>query len=379
MCADKRVFGIAAEFNPFHSGHRRLAGAARSEFGADFVVAVMSGDFVQRGTPAVFDKWTRAEEAVKGGYDLVLELPVHIAVSHGGDFARGAVDVLAGTGMVTDLIFGSECGDIDVVRRMAANLTLADEMGGHRIKELREQGMSYPAARQRAAEELLGGAGEGEGIEFPVSPNDILGSEYLRALGGHPGIRSHTIKRDTDHHRSAAAIRLSMTEDPALGPVLSSMEKKWFDLVRYAVLSNGPDQIDRTPSGGEGLGNRVLKQLRYAEDAEDLVEKVKSKRYTASRIRRMLAQTVLGIRRDEDLAPYLRVLAAGPDGRKLLREMADGERNTIPLVGDVLKQTGEPAVDEAIRCGVRAADIYSLITDTDMYRAADMVRKPFVI
>ena len=378
MDAERTVFGVTAEFNPFHSGHARLAEAARTEFGAGFVVAVMSGDFVQRGTPAVFDKWSRAEAAIKGGYDLVLELPAALAVRHGGDFAANAVDILAGTGMVTDIIFGSESGDIDILRSMAENLTLAEEKGGERIRILREQGMSFPAARQQAAEEILREEGRGDDVHFPGSPNDILGAEYIRALSAYPGITPHTIKRDSDHHGSAREIRMSMLNDPVQGPKLRSMESRWFDLIRYAVLTKGPDYIDCTPSGGEGLGNRALKQLRYASDAEDLVERVRSKRYTASRIRRMFAQTVLGILRKDETAPYIRVLAAGPEGRKLLRAMTDGERNVIPLVSDPLRTSGIPAADAVIAGEIRAADIYSLLTGEDMYRSSDMVRKPFV-
>jgi len=372
------VFGVVAEFNPFHSGHERLADAARSEFGAEFVVAVMSGDFVQRGAPAVFDKWKRAESALDGGYDLVLELPAALAVRHGGDFARNAVDILAGTGMVTDLIFGSESGDIGLLKRMAENIDLAEKEGADRIRALCKDGLSFPAARQRIVEEQLAGAGDDPLISAPVLPNDILGVEYLRAISDHPGIVPHTLKRDTDYMESAENIRKKMEADPITGPKLAVMEKRWFDLLRYAALSRSAEYIDSLPSGGEGLGNRILKQLRYASDLDDLTDRVKSRRYTRTRIQRLFAQLVLGIEREERTSPYIRVLAAGPGGRTLLRGMSGGELNSIPLITDILMEPEDSGVGYVLRKEREAADVYSIISGADMYRSADMVRKPAV-
>ncbi|MBQ1483708.1 MAG: nucleotidyltransferase family protein [Eubacterium sp.] len=361
-----KVFGVTAEFNPFHSGHRRLAEAARTEFGADFVVAVMSGNYVQRGTPAVFDKWKRAEQALDGGYDLVLELPAALAVRHGGDFARYAVDILAGTGIVTDIIFGSETGDTEALRRMAESIDAAEEEKAEEIRKLCKEGLSYPAARARVIPDV------------PAEPNDILGAEYIRALSAHPGIGVHTIKRDTGHHESAAEIRQLMLDDPSDGPRLSAMEERWFDLVRYAAATHTAEQIDELPSGGEGLGNRILKQLRYAADMDGLTDRVKSKRYARTRIQRLFCQLVLGISRAEGAEPYIRVLAAGPGGRMLLREMNDKSLNTIPVVSDPLRGTGDPACDAVLRKETEASDIYSVISGSDMYRLAEMVRKPSV-
>ncbi len=169
------ICGIVCEFNPFHNGHRYLIDECRRAFGAESaVVCVMSGDFVQRGENALFLKHDRARAAVAGGADLVLELPLPWCMAPAETFARGAVGLLGATGIVTRLCFGSESGDLPMLRS-TARILLRPETD-ERIRRELETGCAYAAARQRALE-AMGGAGAAL-----TQPNDILAVEYLKAL-----------------------------------------------------------------------------------------------------------------------------------------------------------------------------------------------------
>jgi len=170
------ISGIISEYNPFHMGHKHHIDQTRSMLGDDTgIVCVMSGNFVQRGEPAAFTKNARAQCAIHGGADLVLELPIPWALSSAEGFARGAVGVLGATGVVSHLSFGSESGSVEPLDR-AARVLLSPEMDVI-IRELLPQGMSYAAARQQAAERIAG-----EPLPQLRSPNDILGIEYIKAL-----------------------------------------------------------------------------------------------------------------------------------------------------------------------------------------------------
>ena len=173
-----RVVGIIAEYNPFHQGHAYQIKKARELTQADFIIVAMSGNFVQRGAPAMFDKYTRAHAALLSGADLVLELPVSIATGSAEAFARGGVRLLHDTGIVTDLCFGSECGDLSSLERLAAFLVEEPTDYKLHLQDGLKQGLSFPAAREQAVRfsdpslpaELLG------------MPNNLLGLEYLKAL-----------------------------------------------------------------------------------------------------------------------------------------------------------------------------------------------------
>ena len=212
-----RIVGIIAEYNPFHQGHAYQIKKVRELTQADFILVSMSGNFVQRGAPAMFDKYTRAHAALLSGADLVLELPVSIATGSAEAFARGGVRLLHDTGIVTDLCFGSECGDLSSLERLAA--FLAEEPTDYKLylQDGLKQGLSFPAAREQAVRlsdpylpaELLG------------MPNNLLGLEYLKALHLYgSSIRPFTIQRegsgyhDTDvssgQYSSASAIRAEL-------------------------------------------------------------------------------------------------------------------------------------------------------------------------
>lgn len=345
------TIGVVCEFNPFHLGHFEHLAESRRALGGDAaVVCVMSGDFVQRGGPAVFDKHSRARAAVLSGADLVFELPVPWANASAERFAMGSVGLLNDLG-VTHLSFGSETGDLAPLTALA--LAAAEPENVERIKQKMTAGMSFAAAREMVLYETLGPE-----ANLLQTPNNILGVEYLKALFAHRSdMKPMTTLRTGAGHdsvtdgpkRSASQLRAMMEagEDispylpgeardiPALcraqgrGPVtMGSLEQAI--MARLRLLSE--EDFCALPDATEGLGNRFYKAVRSEATVEAILSAVKTKRYPLSRLRRMVISAALGIR--EDMAtkpvPYARLLASTEKGRALLRDMR--EKSAVPVL-----------------------------------------------
>lgn len=328
-----KVCGVIVEYNPFHNGHKFHIEKTRETSGADYVIAVMSGSFTQRGEPALFDKFTRAKTAVSGGADLVIELPFCFSCAPAQFFAEGAVRTLVATGIVNSICFGSECGDISF-------LSKSNKAGGE-IKELLSKGMSYPSACAAAS-------------DYPLSsPNDILGAEYLRAISLYaPEITPFTIKRkDGGYHSnepcgefaSASYIRSNINEHGIFSvkefvpeDVFEILSKEYsrqnytdFSLLDSLILGkirSGGD-LKNSAYVAEGLENRFYDLSFSATSIKELADSVKTKRYTYARLMRILSCFAAGLT-DDKLSEYItkgpqyiRILAANPNGKKLLSEM----------------------------------------------------------
>ena len=263
-----KTIGIIAEFNPFHQGHRYLIDEAVKETGAECVVSVMSGSFTQRGMPAVYDKWRRAESALENGVNLVLELPAVYSCNSAEYFARGGVEVLEGLGAVDKLVFGSEEGDLDKMIHCAELLKNEEESITESIREKIKEGYSYPKARETALEEL----GLCSNLKFIREPNNILGIEYLKWL---EKMEPFTIKRQgKGHHRSASELRAEIRrKEPE---VLEIPEKNYFNLVRAKILQSEDEELEKVFSAGAGLGLKMKKEIRYATDIDDFIRSTKS-------------------------------------------------------------------------------------------------------
>ena len=175
-----KVAAIIAEYNPLHNGHEFQIKRARQLTGADFIIIVMSGDFTQRGVPAVIDKYQRTKMALNAGADLVIEMPLYYSCSSAEYFASGAINLLKGLGVVDYLVFGSECGDIKILTDIADVLINHKQEISGVIHGLVKEGLSYPIARVRAVEEAI--PNSYEHVEAMNFPNNILGFEYIRAL-----------------------------------------------------------------------------------------------------------------------------------------------------------------------------------------------------
>ena len=357
-----KIYGIISEFNPFHSGHARIVANAR-ERGADAVVAIMSGNAVQRGELAVLDKYSRAEAAVRSGVDLVLELPFPWSAASAEYFARAGVAIASK--LCTDLIFGSECGNIDVLKKAAAIAGSADFREEYRIRT--ESG-------ERAAGCYFSMLNERGCPEF--SSNDILGIEYIRAACDFgANLEMHTLKRegadynDTElgsaQYPSATAIRKAWQEfgfeDSAkyIPPEAYKVyERAYFEgemcdtyqlsraILTYFRLRSPSDFSDCAENEG-GITNRICTLAHECSSLDELEEKLSTKRYTDAKLRRALLFAMTEVRREllGNLPEYTTLLAANSKGRELLAaNRRSGEITVVTKPADMPAESAQTFV-----------------------------------
>lgn len=337
-----RTAGIISEYNPFHRGHAWQIGELRRRLGAETaVVCAMSGSFVQRGDFAVMRTHARAEAAVRGGADLVLELPLPWAIASAEGFAAGGVGVLAATGAVDTLVFGSECGDTETLKAVAA---LESESFAAYLRQGLQEGVSFAAAREAAARKLLG-----EKAAVLAQPNDILGVEYCKAIARQNAVMEPLAlpRRGVGHDggaaegfASASRIRELLINgacaDEFLTPESADIYARECAAGRAPVtMANAERAIlarlramreeDLAPfdGGGEGLYHRFYDAVQRETTIDGILAAAKSKRYAYARLRRLLLAVYLGVT-PEDIpqrVPYLRVLACNERGREVLKTM----------------------------------------------------------
>lgn len=354
------VAGIVAEYNPFHAGHAFHIAQTRRALGECAVAAVMSGSFVQRGECAVFDKWTRARSALEGGADLVLELPTVYALSSAEGFARGAVELLAASGVVTHLSFGSECGDIGALQRVADCL----DSGAYQaaLRRLLGEGMPFAACRQRAVAELLGDAPAG----LLARPNNNLGIEYIRACNALPSkMRPVTVLRAGAGHDggahpdypSASYMRERILSGALPGDNPASLANCERAVLARLRVMTAEDWAALPDSGGpEGLPRRLVRAAERAVSLEEFYALAKTKRYAHARLRRLALWAFLGLTEAQRPThpPFLRVLGANERGRAVLREMKTAA--ALPVITKPAHGRGLPLLELEARC----TDLYQL-------------------
>ncbi|MBR1874488.1 MAG: nucleotidyltransferase family protein [Eubacterium sp.] len=333
------VVGIIAEYNPFHSGHAYQIRRAKEMAEADYVVVILSGDFVQRGEPAIFDKYSRTKDALEGGADLVFEMPIRYSLSSAGDFAYGGIKALNELGFVTHVCFGSEQGNIDSFMKVAETLEREDRSRTEfqSILESRlKEGLSYPDARAQA---LLNVIGETDIDEpFFSMPNNILGIEYclsLLKLGSH--IIPLTLLREGQDYRdatnpslkrypSSTAIRAGILKSNTPHLVLDDFS----DIICYSlrdIIRNNGDlkglhkSIDSVKDISTDIYGRIRSALDEFTSASDLISKIKTKAFTESRLRRCLLQSALHLTETDTSMPYLHLLGLNTNAGHLLRKL----------------------------------------------------------
>ena len=344
-----KICGIIAEYDPFHTGHGHQIKALRGSLGEDCaVISVMSGNWTQRGGPALVDKHTRARLALMGGADLVLELPLPCAISSAEGFARGGVSVLNATGIVTHLCFGSECGDLALLSQAAQALDSEEYRSELHIGL--DQGLSFPAARQQAVQRLIG-----DNAACLSYPNNNLGVEYLRALNRLDSkIAPITVQREGAGHGqppsggfasasylrqqllagiwNAAAAYLQPEALETLRETPLADYSRAERAVLYRLRQMTAEELATLPDCGEGLSNRLYQAIRQGTSPDEILTLVKTKRYTHARLRRILLWAFLGLTAADrpETPPYLRVLGMNDTGRTLLRSMS--EHASLPIL-----------------------------------------------
>ena len=361
--------GIICEYNPFHNGHARQLRAVREQGGV--CVCLMSGNYVQRGEPAIFDKWTRAKAAALCGADLVLELPVTYALRSAEGFAAGGVEILDRMGCIDGLCFGSETDDINII--MSTAKALDTPAFSQKLKKELKAGVSFPTARQLALEAM------GEDGSVLETPNAILAVEYCKALlRRNSAIQPLLIHREGDYHGGtdpdAPSASFLRTQTDWHGYVPEDALACFAGVPRHSVAagqrawlarlrSMEEAEFERLPFGSEGLWRKVLSACRTEPTLEAIVQAAKSKRYTRTRLMRLLLCAYLGITEETLMqpAPYVRVLAVNGRGQRVLRQVKqDGE---LPLL-----HTGQRAPDCAYAAlERRAADLFPLFCETEEF------------
>lgn len=368
-----KSIGIVGEYNPFHQGHKYLIEKALKMTGAEVCVSVMSGNFTQRGEVAVEDKWERAQNAVNNGINLVVELPAVFAVNSAEYFAKGSVEILEGFGAIDNLVFGSETGDLESLKLTSEFLRENRDFLNKKIQELTRSGFSYPRARQAAVEAIDGD------IDYSVisEPNNILAIEYIKHVDK---MEPLTVKRrGYGYHQSATILRQQMIdEDPNR---FESMARGYFELVGAKILQSDASELERIFAAGSGLGNKLKKEIRYVNTTEQLIQRIKSKVYTRTRISRLLTQVLLGI--DDNTVKnannYIRILAFDEVGARFIKDVKKNETAKLPIITNINKEIQNmPQILPMLEKDILASDMYNIICKKDLYDNSDYIRTPFI-
>ncbi len=392
-------YGIVAEFNPFHNGHKYLVDSLKQKEN-DTVTAVMSGNFVQRGEPAVLDVNLRTKIALMSGVDLVFSLPFPYCSATAEKFALSGVMVLDSLNCLDSLGFGSESNDKETLLECAKNLRTLDF--NLLVSKLVESGVSFPTAREQAIKELFG---EKE-AELLQKSNDILGVEYAKALlelNSKLDITtvkrtgaSHDSKEGTENIRSASLIRTFIDD---LDEVKSFVPNESFEILKEATENKkiidyskyelsllfklrtmSLEELSKLPDVNEGLEYRIFEAVRNSTSYSELLEKIKTKRYTLSRIRRILLFAYLGVTKEllETPVPYIRVLGFNEKGAKLLKECKEKAKLPIVTRPKDLKNLDENGKN-IFNLECKARDVYSLCLQSPDICGKEMTEKIIVI
>lgn len=395
------VCGIITEYNPFHLGHIYQLSETRNILGENsFIVCVMSGNYVQRGECAIVDKWSRTRAALQGGADLVLELPTPWATASAEAFARGAVEILAATGVVDQISFGSEAGTMDDLYSAARCMdTAAYQEALH--QEL-GRGLSFATAREEAVRSLVG-----SGADCLATPNNNLAVEYLRALPAN--ISAMTVKRVGVSHdggtaegfASASALRKLLQNGDVAGAraylppgMAAELERAIgagiapasLDYAQRAILARlrtmTEGEFASLPDSGaaEGLPARLVKAAAQACTLEEFYQIAKTKRYAHARLRRLALWAFLGLRAEHRTPhlPYIRVLGLNGRGQELLARMK--KTCTLPVItkpAHARKLTGEGLELFCRESGY--TDLYALCTPKTQPCGLEWTTGPVVI
>lgn len=382
------ITGIITEYNPFHNGHLYHLTEAKSATSSDGIICIMSGNFVQRGGPAIIDKWKRSEMALKNGVDLVIELPTFYAVSSAEYFARGAVSILNSLGIVNNLFFGSECGDVNKLYDIAKVLTNNNEEFNIILKSYLDKGLSFAKARQEALTEYL----HDDSLKNIVSSsNNILGIEYIKAIiSENSNIKPYTLKREGSSYNdtninsifsSATSIRKSLSSssnnlDSIKNVIpsesyeilkslnndnyLFSFDEDMYNFIKYKLVTNSVE-FKNLYEITEGIDKKITKEILESTSYEDLILRIKSKRYTYTKISRLLTQIFIGFdHHNLDVSKarsynYARILGFNDKGRQMLSAIK--KTSSIPLITKVPKYPNNPLLE----LDILATKAYSIL------------------
>ncbi len=390
-----KVAAIIAEYNPLHNGHEFQIKRARQLTGADFIIIVMSGNFTQRGVPAVIDKYQRTKMALNAGADLVIEMPLYYSCSSAEYFASGAINLLKGLGVVDYLVFGSECGDIKILTDIADVLINHKQEISGVIHGLVKEGLSYPIARVRAVEEAI--PNSYEHVEAMNFPNNILGFEYIRALKQFESsiIPVTNLRIGAGYHDrmmdnpicSSLAIRSSLEETNELERVRSQipfhvykileeqygktfpvLNKDISSILKYKLLLDEGKGYEEYLDISPDFSAKIIKNLNKYESYSQFCDLLKSKDITYVRVARNLLHILLNIKKEsmkkykeEGYIFYARMLGFKKSSNELLSALKS--KASIPIISKLADARHQlsPVGMEMLETDIQAAHIYDTI------------------
>jgi len=402
------VLGIIAEYNPFHNGHLYHLLKSKEEAKADYVVAVIGGNFTQRGEASLIDKWTKAEMAIANGVDLVIELPTLYSTSSAENFADGAIKILNSLKIVDTISFGTETEDLNKLNNIANVLHNEPKEFKTLLDQKLKKGVSFPKAREEALIKYLNDASYSKLIS---SPNNILAIEYLKALKKYKSkMKPICIKRKAAGHlsleytgevTSATAIRKLVKDNdfkkakkfltPSSYTIMMEEIKKghfvsdvsiFENIMIYNLRNMSLEQIANLPDVSEGLENLIKKAANSCNSINEFINIVASKRYTETRIRRILLYSLLKITK-KDMAlskktiPYIRVLGFNNNGKKLVSEItkANPKLNIITSLKKFTDINTNKHLSNLLYKDIDATNIYTLGYKKDSWSNLDFTTK----
>lgn len=406
------IVGIIGEYNPFHNGHKYHLEESKRILHADYSVAIISGNFVQRGNVSVIDKWSKAEMALNNGVDLVLELPTIYSVSSAENFAYGAIKTLNALNIVDYVSFGSEIGNLETLNLFAEIFTKQPSEYISLLNHELSKGLSFPKARENAVLMYLNDIRKYSNVLS--SPNNILGIEYLKALKKtKSSIRPLTIKRENvqyndisikNNFASATSIREMLIKNK-LSKIPYVMPKETYkvfyncyqkghivkDLSRYekeiiyTLRKMTLEEISNLPDVSEGLENNIKNAANSCNTLEEFMNIIKTKRYTSTRIRRILVYALLGITKKDmkdstKNIPYVRVLGFNQKGKELLSVISNNARN-IDIITSVKKYIDNNPSKYSKRMldiDINATNIYTLGYEKDSWANLDFTHNMII-
>lgn len=356
--------GIICEYNPFHNGHLYQIKKIKETYKDSLIIVCLSSCFMQRGEASILNKWDKTRLAIESGVDLVLELPFAFATQYQDIFAKGALTILNHLKIDT-LVFGSECNDIELLKNLAS-VQLKDESYNYLVKRYLDLGLNYPTSLSKALFDI-------SGVKLD-KPNDLLALAYVKEIiKNNYDIEPFSIRRTSDYHNSnldsdivsASTIRKLLKDGVNVNnylpyniyDYLSEIdEDKYFALLKYQIINN-IDCLDKFQTVDEGIENRIIKYINMVNSKEELILKVKSKRYTYNKINRMFTHILTNFTKEDAKnleIEYLRVLGFNTRGKNYLNKIK--KEIGIPIINKYI-----PNMYKCLDIEFRVSLIYSLI------------------
>ena len=375
-----KIIGIVAEYNPFHLGHLYQIDKIKELYPDSTIIAIVSTYFTERGELSILTKWDKARIAINNGIDLVVELPCLYSTQSADIFANKAIEILNSLKIDT-LVFGSESNDIELLKKLV-NIQLNDKNYNKIVKEYLDSGINYPTAMSKALCDLT---------NYKIDkPNDLLAISYIKEIiKNNYNIEPIAIKRTNDYHAkdiesnivNASLIRKYLEKGKDIKPYIPKGSIKYiknislnntFNYLKYSIITN-KEHLKDYLDVDEGIESRIINNITKAENWNNLIERIKTKRYTYNRINRMLIHILLSIKKtDNNTDIYLRIIGFNNKGKKYLNAIK--KEINLPIINKY-----KPNINKTLDTEIKASQIYSLIANDPEIITKEYQNKPIII